>query len=94
MTRDIPEDCSLVTAEVVSKGRVDDGFDINYLKVVGIVTDSEGEVNEIKLVVYVNPVTFATHDIGDKYEDLICENPQRVWQILAALLEEDWLNVW
>ena len=94
VTRDIPEDCSLVTAEVVSKGRVDDGFDINYLKVVGIVTDSEGEVNEIKLVVYVNPVTFATHDRGDKYEDLICENPQRVWQILAALLEEDWLNVW
>ena len=94
VTQDVPEDCSLVTAEVVGKGRVDDGFDVNYLKVVGIVTNSDGETQDVKLNVYVNPLPYTTHEVGDRYEDLICENPQRVWQILAALLEEDWLNVW
>ena len=94
VTRDVPEDCELVTAEVVGKGRVDDGFDLDYLKVIGIVTDSDGDTQDVKLVVYVNPVTYSTHDVGDKYEDLICENPQRGWQLLAGLLQEDWLNLW
>ena len=94
VTRDVPEDCELVTAEVVGKGRVDDGFDVNYLKVVGIVTNSDGETQDVKLNVYVNPLTYTTHEIGDRYEDLICENPQRVWELLAILLEEDWLSLW
>ena len=94
VTRDVPEDCELVTAEVVGKGRVDDGFDVNYLKVVGIVTNSDGETQDVKLIVYVNPLTYTTHEVGDRYEDLICENPQRVWELLAILLEEDWLSLW
>ena len=94
VTRDVPEDCELVTAEVVGKGRVDDGFDVNYLKVVGIVTNSDGETQDVKLNVYVNPLTYTTHEVGDRYEDLICENPQRVWELLAILLEEDWLSLW
>ena len=94
VTQDVPEDCSLVTAEVVGKGRVDDGFDVNYLKVVGIVTNSDGETQDVKLNVYVNPLTYTTHEVGDRYEDLICENPQRVWELLAILLEEDWLSLW
>ena len=94
VTRDVPEDCELVTAEVVGKGRVDDGFDVNYLKVVGIVTNSDGETQDVKLNVYVNPLTYTTHEIGDRYEDLNCENPQRVWELLAILLEEDWLSLW
>ena len=94
VTRDVPEDCELVTAEVVGKGRVDDGFDVNYLKVVGIVTNSDGETQDVRLIVYVNPLTYSSHEIGDRYEDLICENPQRVWELLAILLEEDWLSLW
>ena len=94
VTSDVPEDCELVTAEVVGKGRVDDGFDVNYLKVVGLVTNSDGETQDVRLIVYVNPLTYSTHEVGDRYEDLICENPQRVWELLAILLEEDWLSLW
>ena len=36
VTQDVPEDCSLVTAEVVGKGRVDDGFDLDCKAPLGL----------------------------------------------------------
>ena len=43
VTNDIPPDCVYVNAEIVDKGRVEDGFGIHYFKIIGVAIDSQGE---------------------------------------------------
>tara|TARA_R110000824_G_scaffold339065_1_gene525559 strand:- start:44 stop:421 length:378 start_codon:yes stop_codon:yes gene_type:complete len=90
----ISEGCEYITAEVVEKGRVDDGFQVNYLKVIGTSTDSTGEMYEVKLSVIVNPITYTKYEVGETYTEMLCEDPQSAWDLLGKLLDEDWLNLW
>ena len=91
---EISEGCEYITAEVVEKGRVDEGFRVHYLKVIGTSTGSTGEQFEVKLSVTVNPITYTKYEVGESYTEMMCEDPQRAWQLLGRLLDEDWVNLW
>ena len=97
VTNDIPPDCVYVNAEIVDKGRVEDGFGIHYFKIIGVAIDSQGEeYNNSKFKLYVNPITYTQHDNGSIYEKLICntEDYEELMYRLNMALEQDWFNTW
>tara|TARA_R100000808_G_C2153035_1_gene162855 strand:+ start:1670 stop:2131 length:462 start_codon:yes stop_codon:yes gene_type:complete len=96
-TDDIPPDCIYIIAEVVDKGRVDDGFGIHYLKIIGVAEHSNGDmVNNTRFKMYVSPITYNDYEVGSVYEELLCnsEDKEEFIAKINFILDQDWFDTW
>ena len=97
MTDDIPPDCIYIVAEVVDKGRVEDGFGIHYLKIIGVAETSSGEqINNTRFKMYVSSITYSEYEVGEIYEELLCnsEDKEEFLKKMEFILNQDWFGTW